>query len=187
MRINHTNLSRLIVYGTASIRLSETRADATHKWKAYVRGYGNGDISHFIRSVTFKIHETFPNPTRSVDTSPFEIEEMGWGEFTIQGKLYFVDVHEKPLYFLIGLKLHREIYTTAIGDVEYPSGWVINERMDSVIFHTPTSVMYKLVSSNQEKEMSEEVWEKAENEKQRILAAIDHVLDKLVGLSRHTK
>ncbi|OAG31631.1 YEATS domain-containing protein 4 [Nematocida displodere] len=179
MRINHANLAQTIIYGTVAERINEPDNPATHRWRVYVRGYKNTDISYFIRSITFKVHETFSNPTRIIDTPPFEVEECGWGEFGIQGKIYFVDVHEKPVYFMHGLKLHMDSTVRVVGDIEYPPNAICNERMDTIIFESPTETMYKLIKSNPEPVIDPEIAEAIYNEKKRIEKAIDFVIEKL--------
>lgn len=182
MRINHANLSRTIIYGTSARRIpSFSSTDATHKWKVYVRGYKNTDIGYFIRSVTYKIHETFSNPTRVAEKAPFEVEEMGWGEFTIQAKIYFTDTHEKPAYFTIFLKLHEDANNRRIGDVEYEEGVVVNERMDTVVFDSPTEVTYRILTDREEEPFDSLTEREVSLEKENIERAIDFVIGKLEG------
>ncbi|CAH7672807.1 yeats family-domain-containing protein, partial [Phakopsora pachyrhizi] len=58
------------------------------------------NLSHFIKKVSFKIHNSYPNPLRMIDRAPYEINETGWGEFLIYIKMYFVsESGEKPLQF----------------------------------------------------------------------------------------
>lgn len=187
MRINHANLSRTIVYGTAAKRISDPpSADATHRWKVYVRGYRNADTSYFIRSVTFKIHETFMNPTRIVEKPPFEVEEVGWGEFTVQGKIYFTDTHEKPAYFILFLKLHRDPNNRKIGDVDYDPESVVNERMDTIIFESPTEITYRIIKSREEGPLSKDTGEQVKRERENIEKAITYVISKLEGEEKYS-
>ena len=74
-------IHRPIVYGnTATVLSPEEKAslhypDHTHRWTVAVRSAasapdsdivgGADDMSYFIKRVTFKLHETYPNPTRS--------------------------------------------------------------------------------------------------------------------------
>lgn len=37
---------------------------ATHRWKLYVRGPRNEDLSSFILKVAFILHPSFPEPVR---------------------------------------------------------------------------------------------------------------------------
>ena len=55
----------------------------------------------------FKLHETYANSLRTVESPPFEVTETGWGEFEVQIKLYFVpEAAEKPQTLWHFLKLH---------------------------------------------------------------------------------
>lgn len=72
---------RPIIYGnTATVltpkeRESVSSPDHTHRWTVAVRGAasapdstivgGADDLGYFIKRVTFKLHDTYPNPTRS--------------------------------------------------------------------------------------------------------------------------
>lgn len=68
---------------------------------------GKDDISHFIKRVQFKLHETYPQHTRNIDKPPFQVTETGWGEFDIQIKIFFVpESGEKPISTFHRLKLH---------------------------------------------------------------------------------
>ncbi|CAO1617571.1 unnamed protein product [Sympodiomycopsis kandeliae] len=68
---------------------------------------GKDDISHFIRRVQFKLHESFPQPTRNIDRPPFQVTETGWGEFEIMVKIWWVpEAGEKFLQTPHYLKLH---------------------------------------------------------------------------------
>lgn len=78
------------------------------------------DMSVYVRKVQFKLHESYPNPVRSMSLNfvlcycindihlincdptvltkpPYEINETGWGEFEIVIKIYFMDSSEKPV------------------------------------------------------------------------------------------
>ncbi|CAO3683462.1 unnamed protein product [Rhizopus microsporus] len=43
-----------------------------------VKGINNEDLSYLIKKVVFKLHETYPNPLRTVEQPPFEVSETGW-------------------------------------------------------------------------------------------------------------
>lgn len=76
------SIFRPIIYGnTATVLTSQEREDLaspdhTHRWTVAVRSAaslpdsdevgGADDLSYFIKRVTFKLHETYPNPSRSV-------------------------------------------------------------------------------------------------------------------------
>lgn len=68
---------------------------------------GKDDISHFIKRVQFKLHETYPQSTRNIDKPPFQVTETGWGEFDVQVRIFFVaESGEKPISTFHRLKLH---------------------------------------------------------------------------------
>lgn len=70
----------------------------SHKWTVYVRGATNEDLGAIIKRVVFQLHSSFNNPTRVVESPPFELSEAGWGEFEVAITLYFhSDVCDKPL------------------------------------------------------------------------------------------
>jgi transcription initiation factor IIF auxiliary subunit len=81
------SIYRPIIYGnTATVlttkqreALAATSPDHTHTWTVAVRGAASGsdqdivggadDLSHFIKRVTFKLHDTYPTPSRSASCS----------------------------------------------------------------------------------------------------------------------
>ncbi|PWN48947.1 protein AF-9 [Violaceomyces palustris] len=68
---------------------------------------GKDDISHFIKRVQFKLHDTYAQPTRNIDKPPYSVTETGWGEFEIQVKIFFIpEANEKPVTLFHHLKLH---------------------------------------------------------------------------------
>ena len=78
------SIFRPIIYGnTATVLTTKEReelasTDHTHRWTVAVRSAaslldsdevgGADDLSYFIKRVTFKLHETYPNPSRSVSS-----------------------------------------------------------------------------------------------------------------------
>jgi YEATS domain-containing protein 4 len=106
-----------VVIGTEARFIPEDERvypELTHEWKAYVRA-----PAEVVRSVQFKLHESFAN--QFVNTEyPFEMQERGWGEFTIQLKI--VLANDEKIVTSHFLKLHGE------GDV------VVNERIDEIVF-----------------------------------------------------
>ena len=120
------------VYGSVAISLGKkTKGDITHKWCVYVRGVNNENISHFIKSVQFTLHNTFPNNVRVVDKWPFELYEMGWGEFEIKIKIELIDETAKPIELVHPLKFYNQQHQTSN---KKP---VVNENYDEIIFVNP--------------------------------------------------
>lgn len=134
------------IYGSTAKQLDHpTAQEHTHKWKIHVRGISNSDLSPFIRKVTFKLHESFNNPLRTIDSFPFEIQETGWGEFEIQIRIYFHEPHDKSLSFSHFLRLYPSSDTFSNGDEQDPisspisSKMVICEKYDEIVswIHLP--------------------------------------------------
>ncbi|PWN39551.1 yeats-domain-containing protein, partial [Ceraceosorus guamensis] len=90
---------------TVSTRAREAAESQNHDYHRMVGG--KDDISHFVKKVTFKLHETYAGASRTVDKPPFQVTETGWGEFDIQIRIVFVpEANEKPLTTYHRLKLH---------------------------------------------------------------------------------
>lgn len=71
----------------------------SHKWTVYVRGATNEDLGVVVKRAVFQLHASFNNPTRVLESPPFEVSESGWGEFEIAITLHFhSDICEKPLH-----------------------------------------------------------------------------------------
>ncbi|KZW04163.1 yeats-domain-containing protein [Exidia glandulosa HHB12029] len=163
IRARGISIYRPIVYGNCAFTLtpeekekSDVAPDHTHRWTVAVRSAaslpndvgGADDISHFIKRVTFKLHETYPNPNRNIDKPPFEVTETGWGEFEVMIRIVFVpESGEKPVMFYHHLKLHP--WSATAGPPEpgptQPGGQVVPTgplgvhawQYDEVVFNDP--------------------------------------------------
>lgn len=67
----HSTHQRSILYGSVATPIKKPESDHTHRWTVYVRGFHEEDISKYIKRVVFRLHESFPNPSRSKLTPPF--------------------------------------------------------------------------------------------------------------------
>ncbi|KAF8603496.1 yeats-domain-containing protein [Ceratobasidium sp. AG-I] len=122
-RVRGVSVHRPIIYGNTSVLLTPTERggappDHTHRWTIAIRSAaspegktdqtgGADDLTHFIKRVNFKLHETYPQPNRSIETPPFEVTETGWGEFDVPIRITFVpESGEKAITLLHRLKLH---------------------------------------------------------------------------------
>ncbi|KAH9179574.1 yeats family-domain-containing protein [Lactarius sanguifluus] len=160
VRVKGLSIYRPIIYGNTAIVLTPEEREAhpsrehTHRWTVAVRSAasaeesdivgGADDLGYFIRRVTFKLHETYPNPSRNVDKPPFEVTETGWGEFEIQIRITFIpEAGEKPILLYHHLKLHP--WTASGADVEVPPpadvaaqlGPVHSWQYDEIVFTDP--------------------------------------------------
>lgn len=113
-RVKNIAVTRPIIYGNiatpllASERKPDTPVDHSHKWTIFVRDPTEvGDPSYFIKKVVFKLHDTYTNPSRSIESPPFEVTETGWGEFEIAIRIFLAPVSgEKPIQIYHHLRLH---------------------------------------------------------------------------------
>jgi len=160
VRVRGLSIFRPIIYGNSAVvltpeeRQNSPHPDHTHRWTVAVRSaasvpdsdtVGNADdIGYFVKRVTFKLHDTYPNPSRNVDKMPFEVTETGWGEFEIQIRINFVsESGEKAVVLYHHLKLHP---WTAIGsgepeipppEVAAKAGPVHSWQYDELVFNDP--------------------------------------------------
>ena len=123
-------------FGTISWWLGR-KADesSSHRWLVYVRGIDGEDLSHFVSHVVFKLHESFAasagGVSRLITKHPFEVEEGGWGEFTIGISVHFVDQDEPPVHLLHDLKLDQSLE-------EGSKKPVVSEHYDEFVFNRPS-------------------------------------------------
>jgi len=103
-------------------------------------------LSTWLRKVQFKIYHTYSNPTRLVDTPPFQIEETGWGGFNIEIRLFFApEVGSKPEYRNHFLQL--EPYgSEEVQKKQTEDGMVRSEFLDWVEFNEPTEGLFEALT-----------------------------------------
>ncbi|KAH9816826.1 yeats family-domain-containing protein [Melampsora americana] len=131
-RVRGVAIHRPIIYGSVATLIPEAEREIPERnmrWTIAVRSAaspspdspilknriirddvlgGQDDLSQFIRKVTFKLHDSYPNPIRTVDKAPFEITETGWGEFVILIKIFFIpEAGEKPIQIPHALRFHQ--------------------------------------------------------------------------------
>lgn len=139
-RVKDVEMTLPVVYGTISFWLGK-KADEyhSHKWTVYIRGATNEDIGVAIKRVVFQLHPSFNNPTRVVESAPFELSETGWGEFEISITIFFHgDVAEKPLDLFHHLKLYPED-ESGPQSIKKP---VVVESYDEIVFAEPSEAFY---------------------------------------------
>ena len=121
------------IYGSVAINLGKkSKEETTHKWCVYVRGVNNENISNFIKSVKFTLHDTFPNNVRVINKWPFELYEMGWGEFDIKIQIQLIDETVKPIDLVHTLKFYNQQKQS--GSSKRP---VVSENYEEIIFVNP--------------------------------------------------
>eukprot|EP01135_Chromosphaera_perkinsii_P001055 Nk52_evm5s158 gene=Nk52_evmTU5s158 len=133
-----------IVFGNVAQYLGKKAEEsATHRWTVYVRSGVQGcDLSKIIKKVTFKLHESFSNPTRVIEVPPYELCELGWGEFEIMIKIHFMDPNERPIVMYHTLRLYPNEDTLQI-----TKKVLVCEEYDQIVFNEPTEVMFPLLKA----------------------------------------
>jgi YEATS domain-containing protein 4 len=133
-RLQGVSLSFPIVLGTVAVSLGKKATDtATHSWTVYARSPVDENLGAVVKKVTFKLHESFPNPHRDVKAPPFELQETGWGEFDLLIELHFHDdVQEPPLELLHSLRLGLDVH----GNPQRRP--YVHESYEEIVFWEPT-------------------------------------------------
>nr|KAK5436032.1 NuA4 histone H4 acetyltransferase complex and the SWR1 complex subunit [Exophiala xenobiotica] len=152
-RVRGVQIYRPFTYGSEAIpfdpenRPKDAPPDHTHRWRVFVRGVNNEDISCWLKKVQFKLHDTYANSVRMIESPPFEVEETGWGEFEIAIKFYFVpESTEKPQQIWHGLKLHPYY-----GDVEQQKRdrtMISSVCYEEVLFNEPVEAFYEQLTGS---------------------------------------
>ncbi|KAE8699963.1 Transcription initiation factor TFIID subunit 14b [Hibiscus syriacus] len=133
-RVKDIELCVPIVYGTIAFYLGRKASDHISGLFMCV-GATNEDLGAVIKHVVFQLHPSFNNPTRVVESPPFELSERGWGEFEIGMSLLFHnDVCDKKLDLFHFLKLYPE-------DESGPQSTkkpAVMESYNEIVFPDPT-------------------------------------------------
>ena len=78
---------------------------------------------------------------------PFEINQVGWGEFDIGVKIFFVDPAERPVEVTHSLKLYPDPNQPPLS-TKRP---IVNEKYDEVVFVEPTEYFAYLLDKGPSK------------------------------------
>lgn len=185
-RIKTLSVSRPIIYGNSAKKMGEVKppnapVEHSHMWTIFVRGPNGEDLSDIIKSVVFKLHETYPNPTRAVEAPPFELTETGWGEFEINIKIHFIEsANEKPISFYHHLRLHEYQNQNSNG-VKLENGGnspeVESVFYDEIVFNEPNEEFFKVLIAKPGYLLPSNKSEKAVFSKQLEQEEIDRISD----------
>lgn len=137
-------MDKAIVHGSIAFYLGK-KADErrTHRWTVYVRGVRNEDLSPIIKQVVFQLHPSFENHVRVVDRPPYEVTELGWGEFQVAMRIHFHDVPEYvDIYHPLRLFPPGD---TSGGSLKKP---VVTEYYDEIVFNDPSDVLYRKLTQS---------------------------------------
>lgn len=147
----NVRLVKPLIVGTYAFLLSQQEkrkhGNMTHKWTCLLRCPNNSDISLFISKVIFELDPSFLFPRRVYNQPPYEVSEVGWGEFYLKVKIYFVDSSLPCVNIVHFVKLN----TDGTNESETPI-CVVNETYEEIVFKNPSINLYnKLIESNSTK------------------------------------
>lgn len=132
-----------ILYGNYSQHLGKKADESkTHKWTCYVRGINVLEDLSYIKKVVFELHESFPNPKREIVQPPWEVSEVGWGEFEIKIRIFFVDPVEKPVVLTHLLCLYPKNVDPNAAPPAPSKKPLIVEHYEEIIFVNPKPTFY---------------------------------------------
>ncbi|EGV62070.1 NuA4 histone H4 acetyltransferase complex and the SWR1 complex subunit [Yamadazyma tenuis] len=153
-RIKNVSISVPILYGNNAVKLADekrtalTPPDHTHEWTVFLKPVLDDiDLTPLIKRVTFKLHETYDNPVRSIEHPPYQVTETGWGEFEIIIKIHFhtgseLGINEKNFQIFHGLKLHP--FNPKIPPKE--NGEINSVLYDELVFQEPTESTFEILT-----------------------------------------
>lgn len=176
-RIKQVSISKPILYGNVATRFSPVNPipptapkDHTHSWTVFVRDPTGNDLSQYIKKVVFKLHDTYPNATRTIEQPPFEVTESGWGEFEIVIKIYFqTEGGEKNVTLVHHLKLHPYDGTISM------DGKVESVLYDEIVFNEPTETGFAMLTQNPGSLLDDKLKQRERDELDRIAKALDDI------------
>ncbi|CAM9766042.1 unnamed protein product, partial [Chrysoparadoxa australica] len=128
-----------IVFGSVAFwQGASADPQQTHKWSLYVRGPNGEDVSYFVSKVVFTLHPSFPQPVRELRQWPFEVSELGWGEFEAKITLHFKDPTERAVDAMHVIRLYPVATAANAAPVHTPTpAPVVAERYDEIVFTDP--------------------------------------------------
>ena len=142
-------ISLPIVYGSIAHWLGkQANEHHTHKWSLYLHPAASPTdmtLDSVIEKVSFHLHPSFPRPVRELSQAPYQVTEMGWGEFEASIKIYWLNSSKSVTSIVHQLQLYETTAATTPTDPAaaptnaqqqqpIPKKPVINENYDEVVF-----------------------------------------------------
>ncbi|GBE58726.1 gas41 [Babesia ovata] len=139
-RVN-VRVGKQIAIGTYAFPLTTAEkkryGSMTHRWTCLLRSPTNENMTHYVKKVQFDLDPSFLNPRRVLTTMPYEVTEVGWGEFYIGVKIFFVDESLEPV------QLQHLLVLNPSDNSGSGSTSATNETFDEIIFNEPSTWFYK--------------------------------------------
>uniref|UniRef100_A0A3B0NEK0 YEATS family, putative n=2 Tax=Theileria annulata TaxID=5874 RepID=A0A3B0NEK0_THEAN len=138
-RLKGIKIGKRIVVGTYAFPLNPSEkkryGSMTHRWVCILRSLDDENMAHYVKRVQFDLDPSFLNPKRVFTSIPYEVTEVGWGEFYIGVKIFFVDESLEPVTLQHLLRLNS-------GDGSNVITTAVNETFDEIIFNEPHEWFY---------------------------------------------
>ena len=100
------SLSKPIVYGSFAFwQGRQAELGESHRWICFLRSPRGEDLSRIIAKVQFVLDPSFKDPVRTVTSPPYEVREVGWGQFDITIRIFFTDPSIPPVEITHFLKV----------------------------------------------------------------------------------
>lgn len=93
-----------------------------------------------MKKVVFELDPSFVEPLRTCDKPPYEVHEVGWGQFAIGIKLIFHDPSCRPVEVLKDLILFDDMQPS-------PKRPIVNEDYNELVFVEPSAHMFNLLTN----------------------------------------
>ncbi|KAK8049314.1 YEATS family protein [Apiospora phragmitis] len=155
-RMKGVQIFRPFIYGTTAKPFNDTDnprpagvpLDHTHSWQVFVKGVEDTDVFYWLRRVQFKLHESIPNPMRSIDAETIQKENAGKPPPSSSAPSP-LQSGEKPQTLYHHLRLHpygrtdeekEAMRTQGNGEIK---AWTYEEQL----FNEPFEEFYKLLTS----------------------------------------
>jgi YEATS domain-containing protein 4 len=146
--IEYDDIKRTIVIGNESNLLKpKCPSGATHKWRVFVHGPADEDLSSWVSHVRFELHHTFNNPTRVKYQPPYEVDEKGWGEFDVNVTIY-IKGKANPVNLTHSLKIHSTKMKK--GKPDYP---YFNSVYQDIVLSGLSREAYMILQENPQTEL----------------------------------
>ena len=147
-RLNNVSVVKPIVIGTYAFLLQQGASDkaaSMYRWTVCLRSAEDPheDLSYYIRNVEFTLHNTFTQPRRTIDHPPYEVTEVGWGEFEINVKVFFHDSQERSVELRHFLKLRPDHDLASQPGFNQTITPVVKETYEQIIFQNPHEWFYE--------------------------------------------
>lgn len=100
-------------------------------WGVYLRpGRDGGDLSRFVRRVTFKMSPRLPLRLHVADSAPFEIGEVLGSDFPVEVQVQYMDARMSATSYIFRPRVVREGHAG-----------ICEEMLDKMIFVNPSPLM----------------------------------------------